>query len=209
MISLEVFLLENAVFTTRHCAIMIGRDPANTSRSLRRLTEQGALIHITRGVWAQPRHQNFTPYAAVPALLGNEHGYVSFLSAMHLHGLIAQIPGSIQIATTGHTRELISTIGRYEFFRLHPRMMRRGVEITTTQPAYGLANAEKSLLDTLYIRTRKGRRFAVLPELARESLDASTIYSLLDGQVPAVPVRRAIEEHLNALGLNRRSPALL
>jgi len=55
---------------------------------------------------------------ALDCLMGKEQGYVSFLIALHLHGLVSQIPKTIQIATTGHARTLGSPIGRYEFLQI-------------------------------------------------------------------------------------------
>jgi len=49
--------------------------------------------------------------ACLRYLVGNEQGYVSFLTAMHLHGLISQIPRAYQGATTGRGRILESPIG--------------------------------------------------------------------------------------------------
>ena len=46
-------------------------------------------------------HPYFHPLSCVPYLLGKEQGYVSFLTALHLHCVISQIPKTIQIATTG------------------------------------------------------------------------------------------------------------
>ena len=202
--NLETFLLENAVFTTRHCATVTGQRAGNTSRTLGTLANKKTLVRVTRGLWAQPRHPAYTPFAAVGALLGNEHGYVSFLSAMHRHGLISQIPGAIQIGTTGHTRLLQSPIARFEFIRMHPRMMMAGIELTDATPPYGMATGEKALLDTLYIRTRKRNRFAALPEVNIDSLNVAHLYELLDAQVPAPAVRSAVESHLQCLSLHRQ-----
>ncbi|MFV2057703.1 MAG: hypothetical protein ACC707_14650, partial [Thiohalomonadales bacterium] len=95
-----------------------------------------------------------------------EQGYVSFLTALHLHGLLSQIPESIQIATTGHSRSLDSPVAKYEFIQIKPELMQQGVEWSETQLPYLQASAEKVVIDILYIATRKNRRFAVLPELA-------------------------------------------
>lgn len=63
--------------------------------------ERGALTRLTRGVWANTSHPDFHPLVCVPKLLGREQGYVSFLTALHLRGVISQIPRTIQVATTG------------------------------------------------------------------------------------------------------------
>jgi predicted transcriptional regulator of viral defense system len=193
------FLLNHAVFTTRQFAALCGVRVDAASRRLARLAAATGVTRVTRGLWCQPRHPRFSAYAAVPFLLANEHGYVSFLSAMHLHGLVSQIPGSIQVATTGHSRELTSSIGRFEFIQIKPQMMTAGIEASDTEPAYGIATAEKALLDTLYIATRKGNRFASLPEVDLTTVDLRTLRGLLDRQVQLPQVRRAIEVRLDAL----------
>ena len=193
------FLLGHAVFSTRQFAVLCERRIDVASRQLVRLAREGGVTRLTRGVWAQPAHPRFTPTAAVPLLLGNEQGYVSFLSAMHLHGLISQIPGSIEIATTGHTRQLDTPVARYEFLRIQPAMMRQGIAASATEPPYNLATAAKALIDTLYIATRKRRRFASLPEVDMGEVDRAELQGLLDGQVRPGPIRSAIERRLAAL----------
>ena len=193
------FLLVHAVFSTRQFAVLCERRIDVASRQLIRLAREGGVTRLTRGVWAQPAHPRFTPTAAVPLLLGNEQGYVSFLSAMHLHGLISQIPGSIEIATTGHTRQLDTPVARYEFLRIQPAMMRQGIAASATEPPYNLATAAKALIDTLYIATRKRRRFASLPEVDMGEVDRAELQGLLDRQVRPGPIRSAIERRLAAL----------
>lgn len=193
------FLLRHAVFTTRQFAMLCERRVDVASRQLMGMGRQGVVTRLSRGVWAQPEHLRFTPAGAVPLLLGNEQGYVSFLSAMHLHELIAQIPGSIQVATTGHGRRLDTPVGRYEFLRMQPPMMRDGIGASATHPPYNLATGTKALLDTLYIATRRGRRFASLPEVDMDALDRPELTRLLNEQVHAPPIRRAIESRLARL----------
>ena len=193
------FLLRHPVFTTRHYALLCDTRIDVASRQLARLSHRDRLVRVTRGVWSQPDHPRFTPYAVVPRLLGNEQGYVSFLAALHLHGLISQIPGSIQVATTGHTRCLEAPFARYEFLRIQPSMMLEGIGASDTDPAYFVATAAKALLDTLYVATRKGRRFASLPEVDIDEAQARQLRRLLDRQVRAVPIRRAIEVRLRGL----------
>ena len=193
------FLLRHAVFATRHYAVLCDKRIDVASRQLARLASRGVLVRLTRGVWSQPAHPRFTPFAAVPLLLGNEQGYVSFLSAMHLHGLLAQIPGSVQVATTGHARSLVTPVARYEFLSIQPSMMMEGIDVSTTEPPYNVATAAKALLDALYIATRKGRRFASLPELDMVEVDAGQLRAFLRRQVRSTPIRRAMEARLAAL----------
>lgn len=156
---------EFVIFTTRDYATAGGTSLSSASRRLHRLSERKALTHVTKGVWANTAHPHFHPLACVPYLLGKEQGYVSFLSALHLHGVLSQIPRTHQVATTGRPRVLDSPVGRFEFLRIKPELMRDGVDWSDTHQPFLIASAEKALLDTLYIATRKNKRFASLPEL--------------------------------------------
>lgn len=193
------FLAQHAMFTTRSFAFAAGQRLDSASRWLGRLSRRKALIRVTRGVWAQLGHPAFTPYAATGLLVGNESGYVSFISALHRHGLLSQIPGAIHVATTGHGRTLDSPIGRFEFLQLRPSMMAEGIEMSETEPPYALATAEKALLDTFYIATRRGKRYQRLPELDLGDFDDRVFTELLHRQVTAEPIRRAIATRLAGL----------
>jgi len=153
------------VFTTRDYANYANLSVSAASKKLTRLKNNKLLTHITKGVWANTSNPYFHPISCVPCLLGKERGYVSFLTALHLHGLLSQIPKTIQIATTDHNRTLDSTVAHYEFIQVKPELMQQGITWTETPLPYSLATAEKALIDVLYIATRKNRRFVRLPEL--------------------------------------------
>jgi len=198
----STFLARQPVFTTRQFAVLCDRSVASGSHTLARMLKSGLIVRLTRGLWAQPDHPGFTPYAAIPYLLGNEQGYISFLSAMHRHGLLSQIPGGIQAATTGHTRRLHTAFGLFEFMHLKPEMMTAGVVASESTSGYPIATAEKALLDTLYIATRRGRRFARLPELDLENIVPERFYSLLDQQIQAQSILQAIRRRVAELGMS-------
>ena len=166
MLMFELFSSDEfVVFTTREFASHVGISMSAATKRLSRLSQKRLITRITKGVWANTGHPYFHPLCCVPYLLGNEQGYVSFLSALHLHGVISQIPKTIQVATTGRARALNSPVGRYEFFQIKPELMTQGVDWSETRLPYLVASAEKALLDTLYLSTRKNRRFARMPEL--------------------------------------------
>ena len=113
------------------------------------------------------------------------------------HGVLSQIPGAIHVATTGHARVLASPIGRFEFHQLRPSMMTEGIELSETDPFYGIATLEKALLDTFYIATRRGKRYGRLPELDLADVDWGRFHDLLSRQVSAQSIRAAIEKRLS------------
>ena len=153
------------IFTTREYANHAGLSMSAAAKRLARLAKKKLLTRITKGVWANTSHPYFHPLSCVPYLLGKEQGYVSFLTALHLHAVISQIPKSIQVATTGRARTLDSPVGRFEFFQIKPELMKQGTDWSETHLPYLIATPEKALIDTLYLSTRKNRRFARLSEL--------------------------------------------
>lgn len=179
-------------FTTRDFAIVMGLSLPAASKRLQRLAQSGTLVKVTRGVWANPEHPFFNVLGCVPPLLGQEQGYVSFLTALHLHGIVSQIPATIQIATTGHGRKLKTPIGSFEWMQMSPQMLREGIEWSEGKCPYRIASAEKALLDTLYLATRRGRRFASLPELECSGIKWKAFDELLKKQVRSPIIRKII-----------------
>ncbi len=186
-------LATTPAFTTRAYAVANGMSVASASKRLATLGRHRQVERLTRGVWIVPDHPHFSLYGCVPLLLGGEVGYVSFLSALELHGMVSQIPKAVQVATTGMPRVLATRRGRFELFHLHPRMMGDGVEWRDAPLPFRLASPEKALLDTLYLSTRRGRRFAALPEIELpRSFRRRELARLAKIQVPLAPVHTAV-----------------
>ena len=183
------FLLENVFFTTRDMAFRPGKSITSTSRKLSRLSVDGSVTRVTQGLWAQIGHPLYSKYGVIQLLLGNEQGYISFLTALHINGVISQIPGSVQIATTGHSRRLISPIGTFEFFQLNPKMFGSGIKESNSRLTYYIATTEKALMDTLYISARKNKRFSRLPEVDLGEFDENLFKKLLREQITHKPIR--------------------
>ncbi len=156
-------------FTTREYAFAADISISAASGQLKRLESKGFLIRVVRGVWANSNHPYYNPLGCVSYLIGEEQGYVSFLTALHRHGMLSQIPRTIQVATTGHSRKLKTPIGVFEFIQLKPEMMKEGIEWSETRVPFLMAAPEKALLDIYYIATRKKKRFSSLPELDLDS----------------------------------------
>lgn len=199
---------ELVVFSTRDYARAAGVSVAAASRQLERLRRGNrSLRRLTRGVWANSGHPYFSALACVPVLLGAEQGYVSFLTALHLHGALSQIPATIQVATTGHARQLRTSVGFFEFFQLKPELTFAGVAWSDTPRPYRIASVEKALFDTFYLSTRKKRRFARLPELelADAGFKGGRYLTLLRKQRLPPPVEKAMLTRFERLSGRRAS----
>ncbi len=195
---------EFIIFTTRDFAGYSNISMPAASKRLLRLADKKLLTRITKGLWANTSHPHFHPLACVPYLLGNEQGYVSFLSALHVHGVVSQIPKTVQIVTTGHARTLNSPVGHYEFLQIKPELMKQGIKWSDTHLPYLIATAEKALLDALYISTRKRRRFSRLPEVdIRHSPFRKREFERLLKQLPvSVRISAGMNSRWEALSTN-------
>ena len=171
---------EFVIFTTREYAHAANVSLSSASHTLARYAKNKLITHLTKGLWANITHPYFTPLACVPYLLGKEQGYVSFLTALHLHGALSQIPNVFHVATTGHSRKLDTVIGRFEFIQIKPSLMRDGVQWSETTLPYLMADIEKALLDVLYISTRKNNRFSHLPEFEFDTFSEDKFQTLFD-----------------------------
>lgn len=188
------FLGKNIFFTTRSYALFLNKEIASASRKLKARAKSGEIIQVTRGLWANHNHSGFTPYGAIPYLLDKEQGYLSFLSALHRHDMISQIPTSIQIATTGRGRILKSSIGEFRFFQIKPEIMVEGIELFEGTVTYNMASPEKALLDTFYLATKKGSRFKKLPEIEFETFKEKKFLQWLN-LYPVIARKQMLERY--------------
>lgn len=200
MKSLE-FLQSHVFFTTKEFSNATEKSMEASSRFLKKRNEEGVICQFTRGIWGQPRHPWFTPYGAIPYLLGNEVGYLSFLSALHRHDVLSQIPVSIQIATSGHGRKLKTDFGTYEFIKIQPKLMQDGVDWAESRLPYRIAIPEKALFDAIYISTRKGTRFARFPEIELQKIKKKKFLQLSKRLIKDKRIRSAVESRFQTLAL--------
>lgn len=68
------FLQDYAVFSTREFAFLCECSMSTASRKLARLESLEVLAKVTRGIWCQPSHRDFTPNQLASLLLGHERG---------------------------------------------------------------------------------------------------------------------------------------
>jgi predicted transcriptional regulator of viral defense system len=145
-----------------------GTTQSLASRALSRLARQHLLTRVKQGVWSDTKNSRFSPYAVVPYLVGRDvrsrDCYVSFVSALNLHGMISQIPGAIHVAVARQRRTLNTPVARYAFHKIDQALM-GGFADGDRHGRFQLATPAKALFDTLYISLRKGRSFSRLPEI--------------------------------------------
>lgn len=156
--------VESPVFTTRQIALLRNASLSATSQALGRMATRGLIRRVMRGIWYIPNDPRFSVHTLVPVLAGAHRAYVSFISALHLQGLIAQIPEVVFAATTGPTREKQTSVGTYSYHQINPQFF-IGFDWYKGAQNFLIASPEKALVDSLYISSRKGKRFRHFPEL--------------------------------------------
>jgi predicted transcriptional regulator of viral defense system len=187
------------VFTTAKVAELTVVSLSSASRDLSKLAQEGLVTRLKRGLWAMTGHPDFSPYSVVPHLFtGGEEGYVSLLSAMSLHGIIEQIPRTVQVVARKARPPLRTPIGTYEFHRLDEKVF-GGHGPYDSIWSFQIASREKALFDTFYLSVRKGKRFSALPELELpRDFSFTAVQEWLD-KIEYRPLRVAVSKRLSTL----------
>ena len=157
----------SSAFTTREVAESANVAVSNASRDLASLEERGWVTKVKRGLWVMSGHPDLSPYNVVPYLFegDEEEGYVSVLSALHLHGMIQQIPRVIHVVSKKQRPKLRTPIATYEFHQIHEKLF-GGHKPYGTRGRFLIATPEKAVFDALYLSVpHHQNRFASLPEL--------------------------------------------
>jgi len=156
--------LGRPIFTTFELATISGKSLSTVTQALNYLESQGIIFKIYKGIWGEAGSGRISPYTVIPFLLPSKRAYVSFISALHLYGIIEQIPQVITLATTSHTKIIKTSIGTYAIHRISPWFFNgftwyKGIE------NFLIAEPEKALVDSLYLSSRKKKQFDYFPEL--------------------------------------------
>ncbi len=157
--------LKRPIFTTREAAACAGGSMSNTIQALNHLVKEGVVIKIARGVWGfDMGGVRFSQYSVIPFLLSRSRAYVSFLSALHIQGIIEQIPQSVTLASTSHTRTIKTKFGTFFIHRIAPYFF-KGFGWYKSSGDFLIAEPEKALVDCLYLSARRKKQFGHFPEL--------------------------------------------
>ena len=157
--------LRRPVFTTRELATYCGGTLSNTTQALNYLAKKEVVFKIARGIWGlEIGSDKLSSYSVIPFLLPNHRVYLSFVSALHLYGIIEQIPQTITLASTGHTRTIRTKLGAFFVHKIAPSFF-KGFDWYRGSGSFLIAEPEKALIDCLYISARKKKQFGYFPEL--------------------------------------------
>ena len=156
--------INRAVFTTYELSAISGKSLSATTQALNNLAKQRIVTKIYRGLWMELGKEPLSPYSIIPFLLPRHRAYVSFISALHLYGIIEQIPQVISLACTVHTKIILTKIATFSFHRITPSFF-DGFNWYKDKGSFLIAEPEKALIDSLYLSACKKRQFGYFPEL--------------------------------------------
>jgi len=156
-----------AVFSVQQLANLIGKPKAIATVYLSRLVKKNLAKKLIRG------KITFVEDDFVIASQLFEPAYVSFASALNIHGLIQQMPSRVECAATKNSRDY-KTLG-IRFHRI-PVSLFFGFEKVKKAGSYMLlASKEKAVIDSVYLNRMPN---STLEEI-KDQLDKKTIDSLL------------------------------
>ena len=148
-----------AVTTADAAAVLRLAVPA-ASQVLRRLAAQGLVRQVRKGLWAL--REPADPMVLLEYVTAPHPAYVSLHSALHLHGMVEQIPSRLYAVTLGKTARLDTAVGEYSLHHVDAAFF-AGFELLPS--GVKLATPEKALVDVFYLSSTRVRLFAALPEL--------------------------------------------
>lgn len=154
----------NLVFTTKEFSALGGISLSFASQMLGRLGAKKRIIHLCRSLWADVESPQFNTYQVVPYLTRPHPAALSMLTAMHLHGMIEQIPQVVDVVSTAKTKKVKTPVADYSIHQLRPDFF-TGYQFYRGKGNFLIASPEKALVDSIYFSMRKGKRFSVFPEL--------------------------------------------
>ncbi len=177
------------IFTTREIAGMTGASIASTTQVLKRLEKQEIIRKIKQGLWGMTSDRRFSPFLVIPFLEPNHRSYLSFISALHNYGVISQIPQTTTVASTSHSKKIVTSVGVFEIHQISPDFF-NGFD-WHSEGDYLIAMPEKAFVDCLYLATRKSRRYKYFPELDLSLLGKKLVFKWA-GQIKDKRIRDVV-----------------
>ena len=156
--------LNKKVFTTHELISISNKSASTVVQSLNRLVHQSLIIKVYRGVWAESGTKRLSVFEVIPCLFPRQRVYVSFITALHLHGMIEQIPQVITLASTAHSRTIRTKVGVFSVHQITPTFF-DGFDWYRQEGNFLIAEPEKALVDSLYLSGRKKKQFGSFPEM--------------------------------------------
>lgn len=182
-------------FTTSDAAAAVGLSIEATSHALGRLGMAGLVTPVRKGLWTT--RESPDPLTLADYMTAPHPSYVSLQSALHLHGMIEQIPNVTYLVSLGRTAQVRSRAGIFSVHHVGPQLF--GGATLDHGTGVRLASPEKALVDFLYLSPARSRLFARLPELELPAGFNRLEARHWAGRIPTARVRTIVARELDRL----------
>ena len=149
------------VIDTADAATALEQSTSAATKTLTRLARAGLVAAVRHGTWWV--HGDIDPYRLPEFLTAPLDSYLSLQTALHVHGLIEQIPSIFYAASLARTQRIVTAAGTFSIHHLAPEVF-GGYE--ENERGVKLASAEKALFDFAYLSAGRSRIFTALPEVS-------------------------------------------
>jgi predicted transcriptional regulator of viral defense system len=146
--------------TTGEAAAALNVSVSQASRLLRSLEQEGLARHVRYGLWMLGTDP-VDPRTLIEEVTRPYPAYVSFASALSVHGMIDQVPREISVASLDSAKRVTTELGSYAVHHLPPELFGGWVE----RDGFKLARPEKALFDLAYVSAVHRGRSPRIPEL--------------------------------------------
>lgn len=159
-------------FSTDDIAGYLGVSKVYAYKILKQLEFHELLVHLKRNVWYLLDDMNVL---LLPELISSPSpAYVSLQTALHLHGIIEQIPSVIYAIVLSRAYTYHSPLGEISFHKIQPDLF-TGYE---RKSDVNIAIPEKALFDFFYLKCTKSKLFYSLPEIQLpDEFDITKLYN--------------------------------
>jgi predicted transcriptional regulator of viral defense system len=152
--------LKSPVVATADAAAAFGQSTYAASKTLSRLAKSGLVTAVRHGTWWVGASAD--PYRLPEYLTAPMPSYLSLQTALHLRGMVEQIPEVFYAISLARTQRIATRAGVFSVHHIAPELF-GGFEETTG--GVKLATAEKALFDLAYLSGGRSRLFTAVPEL--------------------------------------------
>ena len=194
--------LGRPVFTTNEIAALTEKSLSVATQTLNLIERDGLVFKVCRGIWAETGNKALSPYAVIPFLFPKHRAYLSFISALHLYGMIGQIPQVITLASTVHTKIIRTRVADFSVHRIAPSFF-TGFDWYKGTGSFLIADVEKALVDTLYLSARRKKQFRYFPELGFSESFSGKKARYWAKRIPDNKIRVYVQKRLEAILKNR------
>jgi predicted transcriptional regulator of viral defense system len=151
------------VLQTADAAVALGQSQGAANKTLSRLADAGLVARVRHGAWWIGGDIDF--YRLPEYLTAPYPSYVSLQTALHLRGLIEQIPEVLYAVSLARTQRTMTSAGTISFHHIAPELFGGFEEMSSPSRGVKLATAEKALFDLAYLSGGRSRSFEAVPEL--------------------------------------------